>query len=495
MWAQIDGVTSAADPVDVAVVWFRRDLRLHDNPALTAALASSGRVAPLFVVDPRLSRGRFTSPNRWWYLMGSLRDLNEALEQRGSRLIVRLGDPIAEVPIFARSIGAAAVHASREPLPYGRRRDDAVAAALERDGVDFRRHRGVLIHEPEKVLTAKGERFAVFTPFRRRWEAIPLRPILPAPSAIPSVTSRDAPRSAMDGPWEAEILATLDVPGPTASIADLPAPGESAARSRLAAWLTAGPKHGPSAYGTTRDHLADDAATSRLGPDLRFGLLSPTEVAMRALAIDGGAGSRRFVSELAWRDFYAHLLWHEPRVRREAFQPRFAGVPWPGGSSVIEAWRSGMTGYPIVDAAMRQLTATGFMPNRARMIVASFLTKDLLVDWRVGEAHFMTHLLDGDPASNLGGWQWSASVGIDAQPYFRVFNPVVQARRFDSDGSYVRRWVPALRSVPTTHVHEPWTMTPEQQVASGCVIGSDYPGPIVDHADARRRAIEWFAGR
>jgi deoxyribodipyrimidine photo-lyase len=154
-----------------------------------------------------------------------------------------------------------------------------------------------------------------------------------------------------------------------------------------------------------------------------------------------------------------------------------------------------MTGYPIVDAAMRQLTATGFMPNRARMIVASFLTKDLLVDWRVGEAHFMTHLLDGDPASNLGGWQWSASVGIDAQPYFRVFNPVVQARRFDSDGSYVRRWVPALRSVPTTHVHEPWTMTPEQQVASGCVIGSDYPGPIVDHADARRRAIEWFAGR
>ena len=154
-----------------------------------------------------------------------------------------------------------------------------------------------------------------------------------------------------------------------------------------------------------------------------------------------------------------------------------------------------MTGYPIVDAAMRQLKATGFMPNRARMIVASFLTKDLLVDWRVGEAHFMTHLLDGDPASNLGGWQWSASVGIDAQPYFRVFNPVVQARRFDSDGSYVRRWVPALRSVPSAHVHEPWTMTPEQQVASGCVIGSDYPGPIVDHADARRRAIEWFAGR
>ena len=232
--------------------------------------------------------------------------------------------------------------------------------------------------------------------------------------------------------------------------------------------------------------------------------ISPTEVATRALAVDDGDASRRFVTELAWRDFYAHLAWHEPRVSHEAFHRRYVGARWPGGSLdgitaersvAIDAWRSGMTGYPVVDAAMRQLEATGFMSNRARMIVASFLTKDLLVDWRVGEAHFMRHLLDGDPASNSGGWQWSASVGTDAPPYFRVFNPVTQGNRFDPDGTYVRRWVPELRAISTAQVHEPWTMSAEAQVAAGCIIGKDYPGPIVDHAEARRRAIAWHAAR
>jgi deoxyribodipyrimidine photo-lyase len=222
-------------------------------------------------------------------------------------------------------------------------------------------------------------------------------------------------------------------------------------------------------------------------------LLSPLEVVSRVRALDlDGAGPERFVSELAWRDFYAHGLWHEPRLAREPHAHRLAGLDWPGDDAVLDAWRTGRTGFPIVDAPMRQLVATGSMPNRARMVVASFLTKDLLVDWREGESCFMAHLLDGDPASNLGGWQWAASVGADAQPWFRVFNPVTQGERFDPDGTYVRRWLPELADVPTSRVHAPWTMTADEQAAAGCRIGTDYPAPIVDHAEARARALAWF---
>jgi deoxyribodipyrimidine photo-lyase len=303
------------------------------------------------------------------------------------------------------------------------------------------------------------------------------------------------------------VVARLGLEGPTADPEELPRAGEAAARQRLEAWLAAAPAGGPTTYAERRDRLDDPGSTSRLGPDLRFGLLSPVEVVTRALSADGGSrGSRRFVSELAWRDFYAHILFHGPEMARAPFQRRYAGVSWPGGSlgdtrtsptaaGPAEAWRTGRTGFPIVDAGMRQLAATGFMHNRARMIVASFLAKDLLIDWRVGEAHFMRHLLDGDPASDLGGWQWAASVGTDAQPYFRVFNPVTQAQRFDPDGVFVRHWVPELRRVPVTRIHAPWTMTLDEQAQAGCRIGMDYPAPIVDHAEARLRAIAWFRGQ
>ena len=464
------------------VVWFRRDLRLHDHPALTDAVASGHPVAPLFVFDPSVLHGRFASPNRSWFLLGSVAELRRQLEARGSRLFIRIGDPTMVVPAFASEVGADQVTVSRDYTPYGRQRDRAVAATLRDRGVAFRAKRGLLIHEPEDLVTAAGDGYTVFGPFLRRWEALATRDLLPAPDSFPTV---DAEPGAMPD------LPALGFDGPTAHTDALRLPGESAARRRLEAWLE---DEGPARYDRTRDHLDDPHATSRLSADLRFGLLSPVEVATRALASDdGGDGSRRFVSELAWRDFYAHALWHSPRIAREPMDERYRDIAWEVDAAGLEAWQDGRTGHPIVDAAMRQLRSTGWLPNRARMIVASFLTKDLLIDWRAGERHFMTHLVDGDPASNLGGWQWAASIGTDSRPFVRVFNPVTQAKRFDPDGVYVRTWLPELTRVPTPKIHEPWTMSPTEQDEAGCLIGADYPAPIVDHAKARERALARYA--
>ncbi len=258
-------------------------------------------------------------------------------------------------------------------------------------------------------------------------------------------------------------------------------------RARLDCWLASAALP---AYAEGRNRLDTDG-TSRLSADLKLGTLSPLEV---LLAAEGpGDGRRVYVSELAWREFYHHVLWHFPHVVRSAFRPAYDAVPWIDDPDGLEAWREGRTGYPVVDAAMRQLAGSGWMHNRARMIAASFLAKDLLVDWRAGEAHFMRHLVDGDVASNNGGWQWTAGTGTDAAPYFRVFNPVSQGRKFDPAGAYVRRWVPELARVPDAYVHEPWTMPPDVQAAAGCVIGRDYPAPIVDHAAARERALAAYA--
>ena len=464
------------------VVWFRRDLRLHDHPALADAVASRRPVAPLFVFHPRLFRGRFASPNRAWFLLGSVVALRRELEALGSQLFIRIGDPSAVVPRFARDVGAGEVRVSRDYTPFGRRRDRAVAEALRPTGLDLRSKRGLLIHEPERLVTQSGSGYAVFGPYLRRWQVLPMRDILPAPERFRTV---HADAGAMP-----DIVA-LGFDGPTADEGALPEPGAPAARRRLERWLEA---RGPAGYERTRDHLDDPRATSRLSADLRFGLLSPVEVATRAIASDeGGEGSRRFVSELAWRDFYSHALWHSPRIARQPMDVRYRDIAWEDDGAGSEAWQDSVTGYPIVDAAMRQLGRTGWLPNRTRMIVASFLTKDLLIDWRTGERHFMTHLVDGDPASNLGGWQWAASIGTDSRPFVRVFNPMTQAKRFDPDGAYVRTWLPELARVPTARIHEPWTMSPDEQEAAGCRIGVDYPAPIVDHPAARERALARYA--
>ena len=490
-----------------AVLWFRRDLRLHDHPALANALAQADRVAPLFVLDPALIAGRWRSPNRTSFMLASLAELAASLEAAGSVLVVRVGRPEEVVPAFAQEVGARAVHVSRDYAPYGRARDERVAEALRQAGVPLHATRGNLIHEPEDLATRTGTPYRVFGPFHRAWSTLSVRTPLAAPTSIPTdpFLARAEPTTVTAigriFPWldalgergvgaaEVESLAS-----PTADPSLVPDPGESAARLRLARWTRAAGDRPPRVvdYQRGRDLLGTDG-TSRLSQDLRWGLLSPVEVLTRVLPAGPGPGVHGFVAELAWRDFYAHVLWHDPGSARRATRRAYDLVPWRDDEVGIAAWTGGRTGFPVVDAAMRQLAATGWMHNRARMIVASFLTKDLLVDWRVGEAWFMRHLLDGDPASNNGGWQWAASTGTDAQPYFRVFHPVAQGRRFDADGAYVRRWVPELGGVPLEYLHAPWTMPDVTQTAAGCRIGLDYPAPIVDHRDARRRAIEAYA--
>jgi deoxyribodipyrimidine photo-lyase len=448
-----------------AIVWFRRDLRVHDHPALHHALDRFERVLPLFVVDEAILGGRWPSPNRWWFLARALESLDADLRARAGGLVVVRGDPAVLVARIAREAGASAVVASRDYTPYGRARDARVEAALAAVGIEWRAGRGLLVHEPEDVRRDDGGPFRVFTPFHRRWLERPLRSVLPAPERIPAVDAEVAGAGPPD--------ALLGNPEPSADRALLLEPGEAAARHRLAAWARSDALRD---YDTGRDRL-DLEGTSRLSQDLRWGLLSPVEVLDRCAG--DGAGPMRFRTELAWRDFFAHLLVHEPRVARESFRAELDAIWRTPVPDVVAAWTDGRTGYPVVDAAMRQLRATGWMHNRARMIVASFLTKHLGVDWRVGEAHFMAHLVDGDPASNNGGWQWAASTGTDPQPYFRVFNPTLQGRRHDPDGDYVRRWVPELRGIGGPDVHEP--------------PRGAYLSAIVEHAAARREALARFA--
>ena len=455
----------------IAIAWFRRDLRIHDHPALHAAVAAADVVIPLFVFDDVLLAGRWPAPNRVWFMRESVAELSATLIGRGAGLRVLRGRPADVVPAFAREVGATDLYLTRDATPYGRRRDRAVAAALEPAGVAVHANRGLYVHEPDEIATGDGRPYAVYSPFRRAWDARPRRVVLPAPDRVPGlpgVRPRPDPLP--------------EVGPPTADRALVPVPGEPAARERLARWLD-----GPVGdYAGTRNRL-DLEGSSRLSQDLRFGLLSPVEVVDRASG--AGEGRRVFTGEVAWREFYAPILWHHPRVVREPFQPAFARLSVRDDPVAFRAWAAGLTGYPVVDAAMRQLRASGFVHNRARMIAASFLAKHLLLDYRLGEAEFMRHLTDGDLASNNGGWQWTAGTGTDAQPWFRVFNPILQGERFDPDGAYVRRWVPELRGVPAASIHQPWTMSPEAQAAAGCRIGADYPAPIVDHAGARARAL------
>ncbi len=455
-----------------AIIWFRRDLRVRDHPALVAAIEAADAVIPVFAFDDGLLGGRWPSANRRWFMRESLVALSHDLQARGAALRVLRGRPEEVIPAFAREAGASDVFVTRDATPYGRRRDRDVADRLSAIGTRFHGRRGLYVHEPDEVLTRCGRPFTVYGPFRRAWEARERRGVLAAPDRIP-------------GPAGVRPDELPDLGPPSADPSLIPVPGEPAARSRLEGWL----RDGVAAYADQRNRM-DQGGTSRLSQDLRWGLLSPVEIADRA---EGpGEGRRAFLSELAWREFYAHVLWHHPRVLREPFRAAFAGLPDRDDPGAFDAWREGRTGYPVVDAAMRQLRATGWVHNRARMIAASFLTKHLLLDWRLGEAEFMRHLTDGDVASNNGGWQWTASTGTDPQPYFRVFNPILQGRRFDPDGTYVRRWLPELAGIGGQAIHDPWTLDAAAQARAGVRIGVDYPAPIVDHAEARARALEVY---
>lgn len=451
-------------PPTTAVLWYRRDLRVHDHPALRHAVDAYDRVIPVFVVDDAILDGRWRSPNRWWFLARALASLRGDLETRGARLVIVRGDPAEWIPRIARDHGASAVVASRDYTPFGRGRDEAVAAELAAARVGWFAGRGVLAHEPEDVTRDGGGAFTVFSPFHRRWVDRPFRGVLGAPHRVPG---GDVPPQLLG-----DAVDLLGDPRPTADESLLLEPSEAAARRRLSSWATSDELRD---YDSGRDRLDRDG-TSRLSQDLRWGLLSAVEVLARCDR--AGRGPARFRSEIAWRDFYAHLLWREPRVARSSFRSELDAIGRRPPGDVVDAWKEGRTGYPVVDAAMRQLRASGWMHNRARMIVASFLTKHLLADWRIGERHFMEHLVDGDPASNNGGWQWAASTGTDPQPYFRIFNPTLQGLRHDPNGDYVRRWVPELRGIAGGAVHEP--------------PAGAYLPPIVDHRGARKAALEAF---
>jgi deoxyribodipyrimidine photo-lyase len=428
-----------------AVVWFRRDLRVHDNPSLVTALREHGEVVPLFVLDPRLLD---VSINRTAYMLDCLRALDHELRERGGRLIVRTGRPEEVVPSVA---GDGPVYAAGDVSPFARRRDARVA-----DRADLRLGPGLFIARLGALHTKAGGPFRVYSAFRRAWSEQERRAVERAPSKVRVPTGiASEPRPRVEAP----------------PLADRPQPGEAAAVRAMGRWLASG----LDTYGERRNVLAEP--TSRMSQYLHFGCLSPLRLEQR---VDGA-----YRRELAWRDFYAYVLLHGSPSRP---------VPeWSDDADAFEAWRDGRTGYPVVDAGMRQLRACGWLHNRARMIVASFLTKDLHLDWRLGERVFMEHLIDGDVGSNNGGWQWVAGTGTDPHDYTRVFNPMLQQERFDPDGRYVRRWVPELARVPLERLARPWEMPPAEEEAYGCVIGRDYPAPIVDHTVERRRAIEAFS--
>jgi deoxyribodipyrimidine photo-lyase len=435
------------------LVLFNRDLRVHDNPALAAA-ARAERTVPLFVLDERLLGSRFAAPNRVAFLHESLRDLDQALRRVGSRLYLRRGDPVAEALTVARECGAEAIHVSADHSAYARRRERALARACEEQRIGFQAHPGTTIVEPGAVIPGGGDHFKVFTPYHRAWSELPRRRVDGAPRR-PRV-----PSGLPVGRLPALDSLLRGSPSPARATG-----GEREGRRLMRAWL----RDGIGSYETCRDDLAADA-TSRLSAHLRFGTVSALELEREAAARRGGAA---FVRQLCWRDFHHQVLAAFPRLPRHDYRPR--GDRWSRSKRTLEAWQEGRTGYPLIDAAMRQLADEGFMHNRARMAVASFLTKDLYLDWRAGAAHFWDLLSDGEIANNAGNWQWVAGTGNDTRPN-RVLNPLRQAERFDPDGEYVRRHLPELAGIAARAVHRPWLLDGFHRLA--------YPAPIVDHDEA-----------
>ncbi len=458
-----------------AVWWIRRDLRLVDNQALAAALSAVDQVIPLFIIDPFFEVSDYVGNKRRAFLWAGLHQLNADLRQRGSRLIVRYGRPQAVLSAILAESGAEAIFAEEDFTSYARRRDSQIARELP-----LHLTPGLVVHPPGTVLKPDGEPYTVFTPFKKNaWLQRPLPQqsnILPAPDRLSTPEA-----------IQSEILP--DEPKLPKEV--FFAPGEAEAQRRLQTFT----KDTIGRYAAERDRVAL-SGTSQLSPYLRFGMISARQVVATAVAClqnasspEARKGAETWLSELIWREFYIHILAHFPHVLQRSFRPEYDAIQWLNREDEFEAWCNGRTGYPLVDAAMRQLTTSGWMHNRARMVVASFLVKDLLIDWRWGEKFFMQHLVDADPAANNGGWQWAAGTGTDAAPYFRIFNPTSQAQKFDPDGQFIRRWLPELANVPNDFIYEPWTMSPLVQKYASCQLGQDYPTPIVDHHGARERTL------
>ena len=464
-------------------------MRLHDNPALAAAIASGAPVIPVFILDDE-------TPGRWalgaaarWWLHESLRTLDKQLRQRGSRLILARGPALDVLVDFAREVNASAIYWSRSYEPWTIKLERKMHLALDRSGVRCRRFSGQLLFEPEDIETATGEPYRVFTPFYEKCLAIGgIDAALPEPVSLPPVPEEI--ESDKLGSWELQP----ETPDWAKGFATIWTPGQAGALTRLGAFLDT--RLAP--YGNDRDRPGS-AGTSKLSPHLHFGEISPRQVwhAVRSCSDksegEADAGAESFLRELLWREFSAHLLFHYPHIPHSHFRNNFASFPWREDAAGLKAWQQGKTGYPIVDAGMRELWATGWMHNRVRMVAASFLVKHLLLPWQQGAEWFWDTLVDADLANNSASWQWVAGCGADAAPYFRIFNPVVQGKKFDAQGAYVKHWLPELSKLPRSHIHAPW-MAPEKSLEkAGIVLGETYPKPIVDHKMARERALEAFA--
>ncbi len=459
--------------MSTAIYWFRRALRLDDNHGLLEALSHFEQVVPVFILDPAILTRPDTGKARVRFLFEGLSALDADLRTLGGRLILRHGDPTAVLPELIKECGATALFHAREHEPYGVLRDEAVRAALE---IEIISHEDHLLISPDQIFTKTGGVYTVFSPYKKNWlEQTTIPPALPAPERV------RVPEGIFSEP-----LPLPEAHWPQATVFG----GEHEARKLLDTFLESGAR----VYDTGRE-LPGVEGTSRLSAHLRFGMLSVRRFyhALRevraALPATQRNGVSTVISELIWRDFYAQVLFHFPHAATGSFKRELDTIPWQNDPELFESWKAGRTGYPIVDAAMRQLQGEGWMHNRARMIVASFLTKDLLIDWRWGESYFMEMLVDGDMAANNGGWQWAASTGTDAQPYFRIFNPTSQGEKFDPDGAYVRRWVPELARVPAKAIHAPWTLSPAER----SYLGADaYPAPVVEHSVQREKALALY---
>jgi len=462
------------------IVWLRQDLRTRDNPALAAA-AARGRVLPVFILDDVTPgpQWRWGGASRWW-LHHSLLALRDNL----GHLTLLRGNPRELLPAIIKKIGASAVYWNRCYEPFAIARDTELKASLQRLGVEAQSFNGSLLHEPWDVATRSGGPFKVFTPY---WRANLSRPVA---APLPAPMLKIVKPSALGDRLEDWGLLPAD-PDWAAGWEHLWAPGENGALARFDEFA----KNGLAGYRDLRDR-PDAQGTSRLSPHLHWGEISPRQIwARMALESEDSSkrdGASKFLSEIGWREFAHHLLYHFPTLPERNWRPNFDAYPWRNSADDFKAWQRGRTGYPLVDAGMRELWQTGWMHNRVRMITASFLVKHLRIDWRRGETWFRDTLLDANLANNAAGWQWVAGSGADASPYFRIFNPMTQGRKFDPNGEYVRRWCPELARLPNEYIHAPFQAEPETLDRAGITLGSTYPNPIVDHDQARQAALNGY---
>ncbi|MEM7463776.1 MAG: deoxyribodipyrimidine photo-lyase [Pseudomonadota bacterium] len=465
-----------------AIVWFRDDLRIADNPALEYASSQNRPIIPLFIFETNLPEHAHLGGAQKWMLHHALKSLDANLKTLGARLILAEGDALEILQGLVSRHGAGSVYWNRRYTQYGIKTDINIKSTLTEDKIEARSFQAALLHEPSKILTAAGGPFKVYSPFWRAFERQPApRPVLPKPVQM----------TGMDGIGSLEIddFALLPTrPDWASGLRETWDASESGAQDCLDEFVANG-LHG---YAKGRD-IPAKKNVSRLSPYLRYGLVSPYQLWHAAVEADAPENDKlKFCKELVWREFSYHLLYHFPSLGWQNFNSSFDDFPWLKESRDIKAWQKGKTGYPLVDAGMRELWHTGYMHNRVRMVTASFLIKHLMVDWRVGERWFWDTLVDADPASNTASWQWVAGSGADAAPYFRIFNPIIQGKKFDPDGTYVRKWVPELSGLPDKYLHEPWLAPEHVQEEAGIQMGTSYPFPIVDHKAARDRALDAY---